>query len=221
MAAQHGEELFGLKVIGRLNRLGASEVLTIVANPEAIAKRRRFLDTDLNRSYASNEKSREVETAKLIKAQINDFDPSYVIDIHTSHMAVGKTAIVAHYSECIEALSQALGMETIVIMPKEIADNSLIGCFAEKSVSIELGMGLRSDKLAEELCRNIYNLQNQPKITKKQLPRFLVTKTIPKTFKSLKKVVNLEFNKELKAYPFLAGESAYHDIGGFMAKKLN
>jgi aspartoacylase len=221
VVAQHGDELFGLKVLGGLVRANQNNILNIVGNPEAIAKRKRFIDTDLNRSFNSDMRSREVELAKIIRTEIEKFNPDFLLDIHTSKTDIGKVAIVAEYSETIEQMAQLMSMETIVVMPKNIASESLIGCFPDKSISVELGIGLRSDELADKLVKNILDLNIEKLILKKNLPRYIVTKHIPKGIKELNGIVNLKLNKELNGYPFLASPTSYDSIGGFLAEKAN
>ena len=157
--------------------------------------------------------------ADLIQKEIYDFAPDYVIDIHTSITDVGKAAIVAQYNEKTSFLAQALGMDNIVIMPHGFTKNSLIGYLPDRSISLEFGHGLRSDKLAEKVAKAIADLPGAKSDERAKLPVFEVTGTIDKSYKHLDKITNLRFDPGLNAYPFLASDKSYQDMGGFVAAK--
>jgi succinylglutamate desuccinylase len=220
IAALHGDELFGLKIVGRIQRANVDNILTKVGHPEAIAMRRRFIDQDLNRSFLSETPSIETSIAQVIKKEMSTYDAELIIDIHTSVSNTGNVAIVAKHTPIIEYVAQALGMEAIVIMPTALAETSLIGCFPEKSLSLEFGRYARSDKLADEIANRIQMLRAGEVPRGRRIPIFEVYTTIDKHFAGLATVKNLELNAELGGYPFLAGATTYATIGGFLARRI-
>jgi len=219
VAAMHGDEIFGLEVLKYIEKI--KNIKVRIAHPKAIKGNKRFITSDLNRSFRRSHNNLESKLADSIEKEIIEFKPDYVIDIHTSITNVGKTGIVCGYSTKIENLAQSLGLNNIVIMPKKYYQNSLIGCLPDRSISIELGKNLRSDKLARTLAKNINDLVLKDKNYLKPLSRYSVTTTIDKKDNNVVGIENLKYNSYFKAYPFLANEKAYLDIGGFLAKKLN
>lgn len=221
IAALHGEEVFGLKVLGRIRRGGKNEMSVMVGHPEAVAKRRRCIDEDLNRSFNTKKDIVERMVAQHIKQEIEKFAPDLIIDIHTAHGYIGKVAIVAERSPLTDNIAKSLGMEVLVIMPKHLTDTSLIGCFPSKSISLELGKNHRSDKLALEIAEGIESLNFSSQNLTVDLPTFEVYGEISKGDRGLAKIKNLVFNKRLGGYPFLAGPNVYESIGGFLARKIS
>ena len=219
IAAMHGNELFGLKVIGRMLR--HKDVRVRVGHPEAVAKHVRFLDEDLNRSFTSGKKTVEARLAQNIKSEIEAFNPDVILDLHTSGSDVGNIAIVAKHCELTDRVSQAMNLEAVVVMPEDLTKKSVLGCFPEKSISLEFGRNSRSDKLAKGVaaCIDKLDLDNLPSV--KNLPVYEIHNHIDKEFEGLKGIKNLVFNDALDGYPFLAGPNTYEAIGGFLAKKIS
>ncbi len=220
IAALHGDELFGLKVLSRLHRCDDQDIRLRVGNLEAIAKHKRYIDSDLNRSFGASEHSNENVIAEDICKEVKDFAPDLVLDLHTSKSNIGKVAIVAKNNTFIEQVAKQLGLDAIVIMPEYLTNTSLIGVLPDISISIELGRNFRSDKLASELAEKIKTLDTHKQNNANSLPKFRVYKQINKKFSGLGNIQNLKFNKQLGGYPFLAGANTYQDFGGFLAKKL-
>lgn len=220
VAAIHGDELFGLKVIGKISD-SSNIILVKVGHPEAIAKHKRFIDEDLNRSFNSEKQTIESKLAKKIKKELTDCNADLIIDIHTSVSTMGSVAIAGSNNTLIGYTAQALGMDSLVIMPKNLIKKSLIGCFPKKSIVIEFGKKYRSDKFASEIARKIESLNFSDINKLVNLPIFEVFNEIDKNYKGLATIKNLVFNKDLNGYPFLAGPNTYELIGGFLAKKIN
>jgi succinylglutamate desuccinylase len=220
IAGMHGDERFGLKILGNLG-INNKDLCLRVGHPEAVAKNKRYVSTDLNRSFRSADKTKEALMADAIEEELLHFNPDYVIDIHTSITPVGKAGIIAEHNDTTEMLAHALGVENIVVMHKKYTKNALIGCLPDRSISLEFGRGLRSDGLAKEVAERITKLSKTAPDVRHSLPLFRVTATIPKDYERLGSVVNLRFNAGLGAYPFLASEKSYPNMGGFLAKKVN
>lgn len=220
IAAIHGNEKFGLKVLSHLD-INSPNIRVRVGHPEAIAKNKRFIGSDLNRSFRDKANTTEARLAKSIEQEISSFAPNYVIDIHTSITDVGIVAIMAERNDKTELLAHTLGATNMVIMSPEFTKNSLIGCAPDRSISLELGRGLRSDNLARKIAQSITHLPEAKFDTKQKLPLFQVTSTIKKDYKHFDKLSNLKFSSHLNAYPFLASKNSYQNMGGFLAKKIS
>jgi len=220
VAALHGDELFGLKVIAQIKN--TNNYICKIGHPEAIAKHKRYIETDLNRSFDNDNKTIENRIANNIQKEITDFAPDLIIDIHTSKTPIGKIAIVAEYNPLIGYVAQAINLDAVVIMPKHLTKISLIGYLPNKSISIELGENYRSDKLAINLARIIESLDMSKlkSYTPNNMPIFKVTKQIDKDYKYLDTIKNMEFNTDLGGYPFLASPKSYKSFGGFLLEKI-
>jgi succinylglutamate desuccinylase len=221
MAALHGDELMGIKVQGYLTAQGTHEILNMIGHPQAIARHRRFIDEDLNRSFNVQAQSTESSIARRLKKELTDYMPDLVIDIHTSVTDVRKVAIVATRNTLIETIAAQLGMEALVIMPGHLTDSSLIGCFPEKSLSLEFGRYHRSEKLAKDIALRISALNPKANDETSTIPVYEVFGQIDKAYAGLTDIKNLVYNEELGGYPFLGGKRAYKTIGGFLARKLD
>lgn len=220
IAGVHGDEVFGLKIIGAIDRSSNQNITTVVGHAEAIAKKRRFIESDLNRSFELKSHTIESRIAKSISDNLRNNQHDYIIDIHTSRSNVKSVAIVAKLTETTKYLAHMLETDAIVIMPPQLTSTSLIGCQPDKSISLEYGAGKRSDKLAIKTAEVIMSLGNIQEI-KHDLPVYAVISRIPKDYEGLSGIKNLEYDVTLNGYPFLAGVDTYPDFGGFLAQKLN
>lgn len=220
VAGLHGDEVFGLKVLGILDRSNRNDITTRVGHAEAIAKNKRYIETDPNRSFGKKFNSLESEVASTISKKMSECAPDYIIDIHTSRSNVRAVAIVSTITDTNVYLAHALNAEALVVMPKELTVTSLIGCMPDRSISLEFGANQRSDKLAVKTAEAIQSL-GRTKVVKQKLPIYTVISKIPKSFEGLKDIKNLKYDAKLKGYPFLAGVNTYPDFGGFLAKKLD
>lgn len=83
----HGDELAGLQLFlqhpyGKNSKV---EWKVVIGNPEAITLNKRFIETDLNRSFnAKQAKSYEEQRAEILKKIFPSYDVLY--DIHTTQM---------------------------------------------------------------------------------------------------------------------------------------
>jgi succinylglutamate desuccinylase len=220
VACTHGDEVFGLKVLAHLQTLGSrNKILCQIAHPEAIAKKKRYIETDLNRSFKlPASASAEAGIAQRLIEDINRCDPDLILDLHTSTVGVGQVAILAENNPLVISASKRLGLKHAAVMPKKIVEKSLIGAFPEKSICIELGSRHRSDVLAKNLASMINGLLNQ------QLPEpdhimslFLIERIIEHLEAPETELNNYEFNENLGGYPFLTGKSNYKEHRGFLA----
>lgn len=98
VAATHGNELIGVDVVRHLNTYplqGAHTYECFIANPRALAQKKRFIDYDLNRSFGKNHRSFGYESlrARELKRQISGrFD--LLVDLHTSTSNMGLSLIL-------------------------------------------------------------------------------------------------------------------------------
>lgn len=219
LACVHGNETFGLKVLEQLHVLKNSKIKTRIAHEQAIVRKKRHIQTDLNRSFQLDPTtSLEAKIARDIRAEIKGWQPDLVIDLHTSTVKVGKVAILCQENQLLIKTAKQLGMENIAIMPKNITCKSAIGVLPERSICIELGRGNRSVHLAREIAANINALTfNNNHQHSHQIPLFKVKRVIQHQEANGIQLSNYIFNQKLNGYPFLTGESNYTQHRGFLA----
>lgn len=221
IAAQHGDEVFGLKILGRLQSRLDPRVVLRVGHPEAVAKRRRYIDHDLNRSFGSvSHRSLEHDLAAQIKQDIAAHRPDLILDLHTSRGTVGRVGIVANDAPQLGRIAARLGMQRVVVMPDHIANVSLIGQYPDRALSLEFGTGQRTDKLAKTTADAIAELVGTTiNDAPAPLPQFTVERTIQLHEAPGETLQNYRYNPTLGGYPFLVGKNTYTTFRGFLAHK--
>jgi succinylglutamate desuccinylase len=99
----HGNELTGVYLIKKFEQVpnllyrDSFECITVLGNPQAVTENRRYVDRDLNRSFANQDLSNqdlisyEDKRAKEIAIQLTNVD--LIIDLHSSTANMGLTIL--------------------------------------------------------------------------------------------------------------------------------
>ena len=219
IAGVHGNEKFGLKVLAELEARESRDITLRIAHPEAIAKNKRFIEEDLNRSFGSGRTTIEGRIASRLRAEILASNPDLIIDLHTSTVDVGLVAITAQHNEFLSGVAKRLSIPRMAVMLDSIASQALIGQNPEKSLCIEVGAGLRSNRLARLLAERIHNLLSYQSVPQGKVEIYKIRRLISKRDAGKSRLVNYEYCPSLKGYPFLAGEKNYTDYSGFLADR--
>ncbi len=223
VAAIHGDEPFGLKVLAHLRELGDDRITRQVGHPEAVAKRKEFLETNLNRSFGPKiPDSKEGRIAKHLLADIKKVNPDLILDIHTCECGVGKSAVIPKLKPGLIDVAKHLGMEYVVEGDDVVTGQALFGQNPDKSMVLEFGVGLRSDRLAEQLARAINDLLNDQSAPKRKVKVYSKTRLVGVAEAEGENLENYKFNKKLQGYPYLVGKNTYpkySDYVGFLAAK--
>ncbi len=143
----HGSENYGRVVFEYFaNKIDAYPGLTLIlANEEALAKRTRYIDADLNRSFPGNALGNLEE--KLAHQLLQAIDPgSYIIDIHTTRGHLPMVPIITNLTARTRTILNQLPSTNIVYMKGGFG--SLISQF-RGSVSLEY---------SDSLARNVANI---------------------------------------------------------------
>ena len=104
----HGNELSGIRIVEQWAELArrlntsAIEFNTLLANPEAVDKRLRFVEADLNRQFSTQHlaqvnHSKEAQIAQTLYKQFgpdSNAQPDLVIDIHNTTSNMGTSLIL-------------------------------------------------------------------------------------------------------------------------------
>ena len=176
----------------------------IVANPNALKAGKRFVEKDLNASFASAGKTYEEKRARQILRQIEK--DKLVIDLHT-FSAKSEPFIVIVNLKMLD-FAKKIGFKHIVFMNHNIKKgHSLID--ARDGVSVELG-NHDDPKTFEEALKLTKRIKNKKpskiKYRVYEVYGIIENKRKYENFKLYK-------SKDESFYPVLAGEKAYYFYG--------
>lgn len=241
--ATHGDEKNGLYVKKELNKkfkkhpVKNGTVDFVVANPLALKRGVRFIETDLNRSFPGNAKGSHEEkiAAKLYKL-VGRAD--IAIDIHSTKSALKNALIVTKYDKKTREVVNMVKPENLLIM--EVTRNTALISNAKIGIAFEYGKDRSAavvKKVSEDITRLLIGLNmvelNQ-KERKIQTKVFRVYDTFPKkigeklsdsikNYCKVKKGSIVAKGKDYVVrakedfYPILFGKRNYREIFGFIA----
>lgn len=233
VVCQHGNEITPLRVIEKYFK---NRIDYLVANKEALEKNKRFIDTDLNRSFLGNKNgSKEEKIAYKLKKVLYEYDQ--IIDLHTTSVFSPIFIITTSLSLKHQELIDKLDIKRVVYMEKSIAKgNSLID-------NVSLGVSVEKGREGSKNSLNSFKkfisefLENKnPKIKKEYFVVFDILRKINskekleeliKSFKLVKRgmVISRTKNKKRIAivnfYPIMPGEKSYKGVLTLMARKLS
>ncbi len=151
----HGDEPTGIEVAGFFEK-STTNICGLVCNSEAIKTNKRYIETDLNRSFnVACPISLEEKIADKLTTFISKFN--LVIDIHNTR-ALGTTcAIVVNNPNNLQlSLSKYFGFQKIVVMPPS---GSLISISPEESISLEIAKDAMERFSSKKLINKILKLK--------------------------------------------------------------
>jgi len=191
-AAIHGDELNGIEIIRRLEKLSILKklkgtlILVPVVNVYGLSSLSRYLPDrrDLNRSFpGSNKGSLAARIAKVFFDEIV-MKCDYGIDLHTGAIHRSNLPQIRTNIKNPKALELAKAFEAPVVLHSEVRDGSLRAVAQEEGVSIflyEAGEALRFDETSIKIgVKGIVNilkhLEMLPKTKKKRYKNPLILK---------------------------------------------
>ena len=235
----HGDEHIGLPVAQKIQALNIPrEVLHVhIANPKAFQLQKRFIETDLNRSFPGKKLGKyEERLAHKLSPAIKSAD--VVIDIHstTSDLkdAVIVTKLDAETRACIEAIQPKYAL-----LMSATKDNALISQ-AKVGIAFEYGHDTNKEVI-EKITTGLIRLLSHLGVVNIKSTRRRHTTTYFDVINSVERpegyvlCKGIENYKKVKAnepyatngqkylyatesfYPILFGEKKYIDIFGFKA----
>jgi succinylglutamate desuccinylase len=218
----HGNEPFGLEVQKELEH----EFDFLIGNPEALKKKVRFLETDLNRSFpgseeGSIEEKRAIEIVQIAKKY------TLIIDLHSTTSETELFAITTQLTDEIKNLTQQMNIPKLVHISAEIGKNKSLLDHVPLGISLEVGPHDRKENAKEtvEAIRSLFKATTE----NKDLEIFEVFDTVKGTgtpditnFKEVKKGerVSNETAAPYNFYPIMAGEASYKGVLSLAARKI-
>ena len=129
----HGNEKIGLE----FSKILEENYFTFIGNPRALKENKRFIESDLNRSFCfENKDTYEKNLANELLEKLKDF--SYVLDIHSSTGNCPLCAIITKPNKQKLNFIKKLGIKRLLIMDKFSNGHSLIDS-VNCGVSLEIG----------------------------------------------------------------------------------
>lgn len=218
----HGDEQFGLTVFEHFkNKLEQySNLALLIANEPAVAQNKRFIHTDLNRSYpgkpgAIGEKGLAHEILQEVKKS------EYVIDIHTTYSDVELVPIITSLNSGTKQLLQYTSATNIVQVADALGTASMLN-FVAAGIGLEFGRSFSDEQedVALGMIEQIIEGINENTIpSAKERSVFLVDSVIEDTVPMPEGAKNFELVPALGIYPFLLSEKSYKGLHCLAARE--
>ncbi len=192
IGGMHGNEPLGLAVVKQFLRKPVNGVDVLLANEQAIARSKRFVVVDMNRSFPGDVESSsyELKRAAEIVQICKDYD--LVLDFHNTHSSGNDCGFVgqAAHDTLVDA-AWLLGIGRIIV-----ADYDCLNKYAPNCLSIEVSLSseLNLVDLWYEKIRLLSLLTDFEADSQPELYSFVYRLTLED-----KQRLNLQ-NKELKAF---------------------
>jgi succinylglutamate desuccinylase len=231
----HGNERLGTEVIGRLgdNPPSSCPLRLVVANEEAMALGKRFVDSDLNRSFPGNRNSgaHEERLAHALLAELNGCD--FAIDVHSTTADTEPFAIATRLDKWTLRMLRAACVSKAVLMDPAIADGKSLIDHAN-GISIEFNKATPAAE-AERIVRNtiesiVSGANNEKRLLYAfsilKAPRGFVPAAIPSfSHISAGDVLGYAGSRPVKSeqdfFPVLFGEKEYSGAICIMAREMH
>lgn len=216
----HGDELIGLKVIKKLQKINNDKFDYIVANPKAHSRNRRFIDSDLNRIFPGK-KDGDYEQRRAFVITQKGKKYKQVIDLHGTVSKTGIFIIITKLTKENLSLALKLNIKRIVIWTDVSEVKGSLSTFMPCGVEIESGP--KKDKQVQKDLLNILSkfLSNKKEINlKTQLKKkdiFVVFGKLDK--ESVKPKVLKDWKGVGNYYPLFVDQ--YKDVHCYKLKKAS
>lgn len=221
----HGNEKYGLDVVKR------TPFDSLIANKQALAKNKRFIDCDLNRCFPGNKEGNlEEKLASNILRKIKEYN--VIIDIHSTSNDCPLFGIITKPNKEKINLAKKMGLKRLVIMPQSFAQGKSLIDNCKLGISLEVGPHERKRNV-KEVLKVLNSLKNNSS-RNNSLEIFEIFDIIPKNYETIKiknfskikkgDVLSKGKRKQIANFDFisiLVGEKAYENILCFAARKVN
>ena len=235
----HGNEAVGAQVIRQAaDLLNKEGVEGIVAHPQALTRRIRFIDQDLNRSFPGRTDGNcEEKLAVHLLSELRSF--AYVLDVHAFSCVSPPFMILTKRSPAHLDLAQSLGVQRLVLMSPQLASGRALIDYCTCGVSLEAGQqGLAAtNKLALQAVKRAVLLASGRSVKQREITVFEIMAMLKKrgTETLLSQVQNFQLvakgeviartsREVVRApfdfYPVLAREQAYPHLLCLAARRV-
>jgi succinylglutamate desuccinylase len=222
LGSQHGNELLGDALYAhiRTHRRDLLPFVTFkIGNPRAKKLRVRFIESDLNRSYAGTGKTYEERRAKRLLRFIKQGNFDLVLDLHTTTVDQPPCLIVPRLNGQILPFLQACSIKRLVHMRHEFNVTALTGA-CPVAVAVEVNHQSLNEALMTRLCDDITRyLKSMPLPLERTV--FEVNDLLAKNEMSEEEAVKLRNFERCKHgfAPVLVGENSYKKHTAYLGFK--
>ncbi len=205
----HGGEITGVFLVKKfqqsplLIQRDGIEAITLLANEQAIAMGRRYIDTDLNRAFNPqdlenpNLNNYEQSLAKKIARQIEQEQIDLIIDLHSTTANMGLTIILheSHpYLMKLAAYVAQINPAVRILQYIPTKNAPYLRNLVELGMTIEVGAvanGLLDAKLFQETEKLIYSILDYLEAEKKGQPL-----SIPPSFRAYSVIGTVDYPRD-------------------------
>ncbi|MBV6627640.1 MAG: aspartoacylase [Rivularia sp. (in: Bacteria)] len=182
----HGGELTGVFLVKKFQQSPQTiqrdgvDTITLIANEKAVAMSRRYVDTDLNRTFKPEDlknpqlNNYEQSLAKRIVRQIEQEKIDLIIDLHSTTANMGLTIILCDRNPYLLQLAAYLtkvNPEVKILLYTLQKNSSHLRSLTELGITIEVGAvanGILDAKLFQKTEKLIYNILDYIEAEKKE-----------------------------------------------------
>lgn len=227
IAATHGDEKIGVEVAKQL-KLRKKEIFfdLLVANPEALRLKKRFIEKDLNRVYPGKKYSRFYEKRLAYKNLLVAKNYRYVIDIHEASQGRDDFVIVPKEKLPKKFPLEYINLNKVLLWPDP---KGSISQKLNNSIELEFGTKNRNrrevvKKATDIVDRFIVDI-NSKKIVRKLKRTFYVYDYLEKNELKGNQVKLVDFREVIinreKFLPLLVNQYINNGIVCYKMKSLN
>ncbi len=185
----HGDELTGIQLANYFRSKYSKNIYSLLAHDAAVKRRKRYLETDLNRSFnTSLQVSIEEQIAKDIKNKIGSYN--LILDFHNTNAKANDCCITTTFPNLMQVkVCSLLGFHNLVIMPPS---GSLISINPKISMSIEISKESLGYYSRSFLVKRILNLEAN--LNQKQIKHVNIFKFEHRVYKSTVKRLGMDLS---------------------------
>lgn len=136
----HGDEIIGKKVINFFDsvKLEWGSITGVIANKKALARKKRFIDIDLNRSFPGKQFGNNEEViAYNLKNKLKKYD--LCLDIHATNSHFNNAIIITKLNKRIKQLLKLIPVKKVVLMKKKIMKSGALIHHTPLGICLEYG----------------------------------------------------------------------------------
>lgn len=222
LASQHGNEPLGEMLFNHISKryphLLPHLELTI-GNPKAKAAGKRYLESDMNRSYDPALTTYEARRAQKVIDQINQHTYDIVLDLHTTVCVQPPCLIVSEITDVNRQFLKACTIDRIVRIRHPIVGTSLIGVLPD-TVSMEVANNDVTPELLNLLACSIERFINR-QTTTESVREYVIDELLMKASISEADASRLR-NFEMSPHgfiPILVGNNSYKKNTDYLGLK--
>lgn len=156
IAATHGDEALGVRVVEQLKKSGIADCFDfIIGNPRAYKNAQRFVQSDMNRLYPGKKNSHIYEETQAWRNLRLAKNYRYIIDIHEAQ-SKDDFMIIPQDRISSEELVAAVPVKKIVLWPSTSGRKTgPLGKFLDNCLEIEFGTKGLSEKVATTKAKKV------------------------------------------------------------------